>query len=48
MIDAATGAGFLNDWDLAKYEEDLRNLVPASEPAGISVSHVSLTGTVCS
>ena len=37
MIDAATGKGFLNDWDLAKWKEDVENLVPASEPAGISV-----------
>ncbi|GJE93366.1 hypothetical protein PsYK624_095250 [Phanerochaete sordida] len=36
MIDAATGKGFLNDWDLAKWKEDMENLVPASEPAGIS------------
>ncbi|EKM57057.1 uncharacterized protein PHACADRAFT_208209 [Phanerochaete carnosa HHB-10118-sp] len=36
MIDAATGAGFLNDWDLAKFKEDMDKLVPASEPAGIS------------
>ncbi|GJE93365.1 hypothetical protein PsYK624_095240 [Phanerochaete sordida] len=36
MIDAETGEGFLNDWDLAKFKKDMDNLVPASEPAGIS------------
>ncbi|GJE86587.1 hypothetical protein PsYK624_026670 [Phanerochaete sordida] len=36
MINAETGKGFLNDWDLCKYREDLDNMVPASEPAGIS------------
>ena len=36
MIDNLTGRGFLSDWDLARYAEDL--LGSASEPAGISVS----------
>lgn len=36
MIDVNTGNGFLNDWDLAKYEEDLLAGKSASEPAGVS------------
>ncbi|EKM57055.1 uncharacterized protein PHACADRAFT_92447 [Phanerochaete carnosa HHB-10118-sp] len=38
LIDLATGKGILNDWDLAKYEQDMLEGVPACEPAGISVS----------
>ncbi|EKM56998.1 uncharacterized protein PHACADRAFT_208163 [Phanerochaete carnosa HHB-10118-sp] len=36
MINVETGYGFLNDWDLCKYREDLENSVAASEPSGIS------------
>ncbi|GJE93362.1 hypothetical protein PsYK624_095210 [Phanerochaete sordida] len=36
MIDAITGEGFLNDWDLARFKEDLESPVPTAEPAGIS------------
>ncbi|EKM56996.1 uncharacterized protein PHACADRAFT_119131 [Phanerochaete carnosa HHB-10118-sp] len=31
-----TRKGFLNDWDLCKYREDMDSMVPASEPSGIS------------
>lgn len=34
MIDSANDKGFLNDWDLARYADDLDQ--PASEPGGIS------------
>ncbi|EKM56600.1 uncharacterized protein PHACADRAFT_207804 [Phanerochaete carnosa HHB-10118-sp] len=36
MIDTQTGKGFLNDWDLCKYREDMETKRPASEPSGIS------------
>lgn len=38
MINCETGKGFLNDWDLCKYREDMVVKRPASEPSGISVS----------
>ena len=37
MINVDTGKGFLNDWDLCKYREDLEGSKGASEPSGISV-----------
>ncbi|GJE86573.1 hypothetical protein PsYK624_026530 [Phanerochaete sordida] len=36
MIDCETGNGFLNDWDLCKYREDMEDKRAASEPSGIS------------
>ncbi|EKM56603.1 uncharacterized protein PHACADRAFT_194196, partial [Phanerochaete carnosa HHB-10118-sp] len=36
MIDTETGQGFLNDWDLCRYREDMETKQPASEPSGIS------------
>ncbi|EKM57029.1 uncharacterized protein PHACADRAFT_142121 [Phanerochaete carnosa HHB-10118-sp] len=34
MINAETDEGFLNDWDLCKFKEDLKNKIPASQPGG--------------
>ncbi|GJE86570.1 hypothetical protein PsYK624_026500 [Phanerochaete sordida] len=36
MINVEDGYGFLNDWDLCKFREDLESGAPASEPSGIS------------
>ncbi|GJE93764.1 hypothetical protein PsYK624_099250 [Phanerochaete sordida] len=36
LIDDETGKAFLNDWDLAKYAEDLYSGAAAVEPAGLS------------
>lgn len=36
LIDVISGYGFMNDWDLAKYREDLEKGAKASEPAGVS------------
>ncbi|EKM56598.1 uncharacterized protein PHACADRAFT_194191 [Phanerochaete carnosa HHB-10118-sp] len=36
MIDSETGEGFLNDWDLCKYREDMAVNRAASEPSGVS------------
>ena len=38
LINIETDVAFLNDWDLAKYREELVKGVVASEPAGVSVS----------
>ncbi|GJE86559.1 hypothetical protein PsYK624_026390 [Phanerochaete sordida] len=45
MIDVHTGKGFLNDWDLAKYKEDLGSGAPASEAGGISGTWPFLSAT---
>ncbi|GJE92649.1 hypothetical protein PsYK624_088040 [Phanerochaete sordida] len=36
LINIENGHGFLNDWDLAKYREDLEQGIAAAEPAGVS------------
>lgn len=38
MINAETNEGFLNDWDLCKYKEDLKNEVPVSQRGDVSVN----------
>lgn len=48
LIDIFTRKGILNDWDLSKYDEDLKAGLGACEPAGISVSPVVLSWLIVS
>lgn len=48
LINIYNGEAFMNDWDLAKYREDLENGVEAAEPAGVSVRFRGLQLSVVS